>query len=292
MFRGMLLHGCNRRMFGTTRHGDTYYLCWPTGNNRGRPDKYAGHPKTVYIREDAVLDAVSKFFADRVFGEQRRDLLAADLTEVDDRAARQRHTEQQRLQRIIEDIARRQDAVLRQAQDGEPDDVFTKALRGTYNDLETQKANAVATIALLDTTDPATPHRAAPADTALLDALPYLTLNLAKAPEPLLRRLFEVTQLNIRLHDDGDRVTITIKLPEDGLPHVAGAVAAIANENTEQAPPPQATGSNSCVDAVCAPSRTRTDTGRILSPLPLPIGLWGPSGTDYRVVRLYRNSEG
>jgi hypothetical protein len=28
----------------------------------------------------------------------------------------------------------------------------------------------------------------------------------------------------------------------------------------------------------CAPSRTRTDTGRILSPLPLPIGLWGPGG--------------
>ena len=25
-----------------------------------------------------------------------------------------------------------------------------------------------------------------------------------------------------------------------------------------------------------APSRTRTDTVRILSPLPLPIGLWGP----------------
>ncbi len=144
MFRGMLLHRCNRRMFGTTRHGDTYYLCWPTGNNRGRPDKYAGHPKTVYIREDAVLDAVSKFFAARVFGEQRRDLLAADLTEVDDRAARQRHTEQQRLHRIIEDIARRQDAVLRQAQDGEPDDAFTKALRGTYNDLETPKTNAVA----------------------------------------------------------------------------------------------------------------------------------------------------
>ncbi len=27
-----------------------------------------------------------------------------------------------------------------------------------------------------------------------------------------------------------------------------------------------------------APSRTRTDTVRILSPLPLPIGLWGPAG--------------
>ncbi len=41
-----------------------------------------------------------------------------------------------------------------------------------------------------------------------------------------------------------------------------------------------------------APSRTRTDTWRILSPLPLPIGLWGRGGSDYRLVRLYRNSGG
>ncbi|WP_378733950.1 hypothetical protein [Nocardia brasiliensis] len=266
MFRGMLLHGCNRRMFGTSRHGDTYYLCWPTGNNRGRPDKYAGHPKTVYIREDAVLDAVSRFFTERVFGEHRRDLLAADLAGVDDHATRQRHIDQERLQRTIADVTRRQNAVLRQAQDGDPDDPFTKALRGTYNNLETEKSNALATIAQLNAADNTEPGRPAPTDIALLDALPYLTLNLAEAPEPLLRRLFEVTQLNIHLQDDGRRVTITIKLPADELPQVAHAAASISSSAiATQEPPRQTTGSGTCVDAVRAPraARTASTTNRV-----------------------------
>jgi hypothetical protein len=32
-----------------------------------------------------------------------------------------------------------------------------------------------------------------------------------------------------------------------------------------------------------APSRTRTDTGRILSPLPLPIGLWGRCSSEHHL---------
>jgi hypothetical protein len=39
----------------------------------------------------------------------------------------------------------------------------------------------------------------------------------------------------------------------------------------------RAHGSRARVHERSAPSRTRTDTVRILSPLPLPIGLWGPS---------------
>ncbi|MGI8310049.1 recombinase zinc beta ribbon domain-containing protein [Saccharopolyspora hattusasensis] len=54
----MVFCGCGRRMFGGERHNRPYYLCWPRDNNRGRPDKYEGHPRTVYLREDAVLDAV------------------------------------------------------------------------------------------------------------------------------------------------------------------------------------------------------------------------------------------
>jgi hypothetical protein len=33
-----------------------------------------------------------------------------------------------------------------------------------------------------------------------------------------------------------------------------------------------------------APSRTRTDTGRILSPLPLPIGLWGRCSSEHHLT--------
>jgi site-specific DNA recombinase len=41
----------------------------------------------------------------------------------------------------------------------------------------------------------------------LIDALPYLALNLERAPEGLLRTLFEVTQLTIRIDAEGDRTT-------------------------------------------------------------------------------------
>jgi site-specific DNA recombinase len=71
LMRGMLFHGCGRRMFGHHRHGMTYYECFPRANNRGRPDTYTGHVKSAYIREDAVLQAVSAFY-DRVFGPHRR----------------------------------------------------------------------------------------------------------------------------------------------------------------------------------------------------------------------------
>lgn len=43
----------------------------------------------------------------------------------------------------------------------------------------------------------------------------------ADAPEPLLRRSFETTQLSVRLHHDTDEVTITINLPADQLPEIA-----------------------------------------------------------------------
>lgn len=262
-------------MFGNQRRNSAYYLCWPRNNNRGRPDTYAGHPKTVYLREGALLDAVSRFFADRVFGTQRRELLAAELDTVDDREAQQRQAERERLQRVLADIARRQDSLLRQAADGDPDDPFTKGLRGSYNDLETQKNTTLAAVAELDAADEAEPATPSADDTALLDHLPYLALNLANAPEELLRRLFEITQLTIGPNGDSDEVTITITLPADDLPHIGHVAERIietvpSTHNT----PAQPAGAGS-VDAVRAPGPIRTDTVRILSPPPLPVGLRG-----------------
>nr|CTQ91332.1 hypothetical protein [Kibdelosporangium sp. MJ126-NF4] len=90
----------------------------------------------------------------------------------------------------------------------------------------------------------------------LLDALPYLALNLTDAPEQLLRRLFEITQLTIRLYEDSDQVTITIKLPADQLPEIAHAAERITREIPADLP-------GSCVDAICAPVRLER-TGRML----------------------------
>ncbi|MGW5689599.1 recombinase family protein, partial [Streptomyces asiaticus] len=68
VLRGMIQCACGRRMSGNQRHRTTYYVCWPRANNRGRPETYPGHPKTRYVGESAVLEVVTAFYADRIFG--------------------------------------------------------------------------------------------------------------------------------------------------------------------------------------------------------------------------------
>ncbi|CCH28637.1 hypothetical protein BN6_13115 [Saccharothrix espanaensis DSM 44229] len=97
----------------------------------------------------------SRFFTERIFGPDRRAILAADLSTVGDREARERDAERDRLRRVVADLARRQNSIIRQAQDGDPDDPFTRVLRGTYNDLEAERHAALSAVAALDATDDA-----------------------------------------------------------------------------------------------------------------------------------------
>jgi len=264
VLRSMIVHDCGRRMYGNHRHNSTYYMCHPASNNRGRPDK---HAKAAYIREDALLDAVSAFYGDRVFGPHRRDLLAADLATVDDRETRQREAERERLQRTLADLARRQDNVMRQAQDSEPGDPFAQGLRQTYNDLETERRATHAALAELDAADQTSPARPTVDDAGLLDALPHLAVNLTQAPEQLLRALFETTRLTVQLQPDSDDVTITIRLPADDLPMITRAAERITNTMPSAQQTPGQEGAVRA-DAVCAPGAIRTHTGRVLNESP------------------------
>ncbi|HYQ66179.1 hypothetical protein [Actinophytocola sp.] len=156
---------------------------------------------------------------------------------------------------------------MRQAQDSAPDDPFSQGLRETYNTLETERRTTLAAIDDLDAAERAEPTRPAAEDVDLLNALPYLTLNLAQAPQQLLRGLFEITSLTIRLHADSDDATITIRLPATELPVIAEAAERITNTmNTAQETPAQPAGT-SCADAVRAPGAIRTHTGRVLNPI-------------------------
>lgn len=85
---GRVIHSCGRRMIGDSRKGrPTYYLCRPRKNNRGGADPHADLPTAVRIREDELLDAVGRFFADRIFGPDRTSIPEADLATVDDSAS-------------------------------------------------------------------------------------------------------------------------------------------------------------------------------------------------------------
>ncbi|UGQ14289.1 recombinase family protein [Yinghuangia sp. ASG 101] len=258
VLRGMVLCHCGRRMFGNHRPRSTYYACWPRANNRGRPDRHHGHPKSVYIREDVLLEAIAAFYSDRVFGPDRRALLTAELATLDDRAARERAQRRDRLQSTLRDLERRQRNVLNQAQDCEPGDPFATGLRQTYNELETEKHQTETELAALANADKSDPAAFNCGTAALLDALPHLAINLTRAPERLQRQLFEITKLNLRLAEEADAVTITMTLPADYIPALAelGERMTPCAGNTEEPATKNVTGSHA--DAVRAPGRIRT----------------------------------
>lgn len=138
---------------------------------------------------------------------------AGDLAGVDDHAT----AERDRVQRKLAEIAKQQASILKQAQQGDPDDPFTAALRGDYNNLAKEEKQLQAKITELNEADLAvTPKGVTVDELPLIDALPYLGL----APRPYLQALFEAVQLAIMVHDDGEHATITIKLPAGQLPKI------------------------------------------------------------------------
>ncbi|WP_410628073.1 recombinase family protein [Amycolatopsis sp. cmx-8-4] len=114
LFRGRVFCPCGRRMVGEVRRERAYYLCRPSNNNCGRPDNYLGHPKTLYLREDALLDAVAAFLADRVFGPERRAILDAQLAGMDTGEADERDAQRTQLQKAMDGLVKKQESVLGQ----------------------------------------------------------------------------------------------------------------------------------------------------------------------------------
>jgi hypothetical protein len=258
LLRGRVRCACGRRMLGHHHaNGYAYYRCYPAGNNRGRPDKHAGHPKTIYLREDALLDAITEFYTERLFGPDRAALLAADIADTDHHATHALAAERAKLERQLTDITRRQDSLLRQAQTADPDDPFSRALRASYNELDANKNTTLALIADLDARVAEHPDPPGADTAALIDELSQLTLRLRDAPQPLLANLFQVTQLTVQHHDD-NRATITATLPAHDVDNIAHAAHHIRQSNSGP------TSQNPGVNAVRAPGATRTHTGRIL----------------------------
>lgn len=250
------------------RHNSVYYRCYPSGNNRARPDRHLGHPKMVYINEKVLLEALDSFYNDRVFGPHRRELLAAELDGLDDTAAQQRQHERERHQRVLADITRRQHNLMRQAQDAEPGDPFAAGLRDSYNQLEADRIATLATIDQLDAQGTNEPAKPTAADAALLDALPRLRLNLARAPQHLQRKLYEATQLKIELDHETAEVTMTIRLPADQTHNAARAARALSEPRGQPTSP-------AVVDAVGAPGRNRTCDTRFRKPMLYPLSYEG-----------------
>lgn len=108
----------------------------------------ATHPKSIWIRQVALADAVHDFFATRVLGPHRRELLESDLTATTDRGDRddsQHRTAE--LHQHIDTLQRRQRKLFEQLEDPDEDDAeldpetrraFRQGIQRRFAELATQ----------------------------------------------------------------------------------------------------------------------------------------------------------
>ena len=129
---------------------------------------------------------------------------------------------------------RKQDNVLRQAKDADPHDPFTQGLRLRYNDLETERQTLLATIAGLDRQEEKEPDRPSADQLDLFDAVPHLAINLHRAPEELLDRLFDLTQLTVQVHYAASEATLKVTLPADDMSDVVEIGHTVAKQMPTQ----------------------------------------------------------
>jgi len=222
---------CNQRMFGKTRHGRAYYSCYPANNNADRLDRYpVEHPRAVYVREDALTEALDHVIAARVFGPDRHAFLRHSLAQQPDRQQRADARRAETLREQIADLTARQDRLITELETTDPTDrVFRDRLRHRFDTLETQRADKTNQLAELENTLNSQPEQ----DIDLLDALPILkTVNITEAPERLQRKLYDALQLQVH-YDRPDQARFRLTLTDDTVEALAKATGGSATREPE-----------------------------------------------------------
>ncbi|WP_164492530.1 recombinase family protein [Streptomyces sp. CNQ-509] len=125
---------CDRRMFGKARRDRGFYVCAPKPQYIP-PD----HPKSMWIKETYLLEPLHEFFAARIFGPDRRELLAAALPEADASEGR-RHAERDKaLNDALTDLKKRRDRQFHTLELAEePDRRFVQGVQARVADLDDQ----------------------------------------------------------------------------------------------------------------------------------------------------------
>ncbi len=196
LLRGMVrCRPCKRRMYGTVRPSTRYYASAPDVDHAyyrcphdpANPAHHAqapGHPATVSVREDLLLEHARQFFASRVFGPDRAALLRDQLPASAAEDATRRQKEAARLRTRLKKIDTTENAHVREVQalaELDPTSPAVKAMRErhlrAFTGLETERDQIHGKLAAL--ARQADDHGG---DPGLLDALPLLGDALPRPP--------------------------------------------------------------------------------------------------------------
>jgi site-specific DNA recombinase len=261
---------CGRRMFGKTRKGHAYYCCQP-GRNVGQStadERDPEHASSIWVREDALLAGVNEFFAERVFGPHRRELLAADLGSEDCRSLEESATRRGVLERALADIEARQRRLMRTLEvEDDPDGVVFTRVRERLTELDRQRKAKSVELATVVSNEPAARSQAA----ELLDRVPVTTVEMSDLPESILRPLFEAFRLEVHYARPTNHCTLRVAISEDAVDSIPLAI-----DNSPVTCPRshvrrRSTGSH----VVGAPGRIRTCDTRFRKPMLYPLSYEG-----------------
>ncbi len=217
---------CRRRMAGSTygKPGalSTYYRCPHDPATPKHAADHPDHPRTVQAPELLLDRIVGRFFADRVFGPGRAELLAAQLPATDADAAAERDAQAARLQARIKRIETAQNSQILELEQlsADPADTASAAMRARirarFADLHHEREQIETQPTALAKTTPAA------ADPALLDELPLLGDILPGLTPALKARLFAAFGLEILWNKPGQQVTVFVEITENTLQAIPG----------------------------------------------------------------------
>jgi len=186
-----------------------YYRCPHDPGNPAHRAQAPGHPPTVSVREDLLLEHARQFFATRIFGPDRAALLRRQLPGSAAEDAARREKEAARLRTRLRKIDAAEDAHVREVQalaELDPNAPAVKAMRErhlrAFTSLETERDQIGGRLAAL--ARQADDHGG---DPSLLDDLPMLGDTLPWLPDRIRQQLFEAFDLAMLYHKADNQVT-------------------------------------------------------------------------------------
>jgi len=269
---------CGWRLCGRTiNHHRVYYRCPaveadPIGVLRRIPD----HPRTLYVREDYLLDGILDFFTQQIFHPDRRQRLTNQLQATTQHTTTDLQRQRRALTRSIQDLtAQQQRLATTLAYEQDEEGKLFAQIREQFYELNGQLEQRPRELTALD-------ERQVNVDALdLLDALPTAAGRLDELPEPILRRLFQAFHLKVEYDRHTNFATIEVTLSGDDLVELQEAATATvhaaptkaeegraAGQGTERSPVPHAPGlppaATRLMPATTEASRNRAHCGVIV----------------------------
>ena len=235
---------CGRRMQGKpNRLKHVYYVCSRDARQHRDEPWYDEHPKSIWVREDAINKNLHEFFAQRVFGPHRRTMLEADLGDQVRAAAAAAAADAQGAdqRRALAEMERRQSRLIEELESLDTGDLTDEDCRMMRSSIQKRFSEIGAKIRNAReelTNRSVSPAGPPPVNIALIDELPALGSGLAKLAPPYRRNLYIAYNLELRYNRNrGDlrtRICVTpqtMKTVREATQAAEGAIAAAGGDN-------------------------------------------------------------